>query len=113
MPHHVINTTFVRYNNECRVSSGITANGKDQNLWSAGHSSSGLRFPDNSNRFYFAPEANGMLGFELMQDAGSQALSYVWKDVDGSLVGGKGGFAVTNNQAILPAQGVGCTQVRH
>eukprot|EP00850_Spirogloea_muscicola_P014820 SM000109S14134 [mRNA] locus=s109:55084:61209:- [translate_table: standard] len=109
VPNHISDCTFVSYDTTCRVSAAITANGNAQSLFNAGHSVQGLSFPDNANRMYFAPRLLGMLGFESQGDAGEEALMYVLRDIDGTLIGGNGGYAVTNNAAMLPPGPSTCT----
>ena len=47
----------------------------------------------------------GQLGFDGgYGDPGPLSEVYVWRDRDGSLVGGSGGYAVANNPSLLPTQ---------
>lgn len=102
-PQHIRNVTFGFFSNACRVQAAITANGHTQNaLFSSGHSSSNLKFLDNSPKIYMAPRREGILGFETPSDAGPIADVYVFRDEDGSLIGGNGGYVVTNTNALLP-----------
>ena len=77
-------------------------------IYSAGHRSRGIKFLDASPRFYFSPQARGLQGNYDFRDSGSASLFKVFHDLDGSIIGGKGGYLVTNNKVILPSNPKAC-----
>eukprot|EP00475_Leptophrys_vorax_P009891 TRINITY_DN16587_c0_g1_i1.p1 TRINITY_DN16587_c0_g1~~TRINITY_DN16587_c0_g1_i1.p1 ORF type:complete len:885 (+),score=7.47 TRINITY_DN16587_c0_g1_i1:338-2656(+) len=104
VPHRITNCTFAAYYNLCHPAAGISPNGHASYVWPASHSSRQLSFPDGSPALYLVPRNRGQLGFDGgYGDAGPLSATYVWRDEDGSVVGGSGGFAVANNKALLPS----------
>ncbi|CAI7747644.1 unnamed protein product [Closterium sp. NIES-54] len=110
VPHRIVNCSFSGYYPRCQPAAGISPNGHSAYIWPATYTSSALTFPDAASpALYLVPRNRGQLGFDGgYGDAGPLAGTYVWRDEDGSVVGGSGGFAVANNTALLPAGNV-CT----
>ncbi|CAI7853640.1 unnamed protein product [Closterium sp. NIES-54] len=114
MPHRIVNCTFGKFFNKCRTSAAVTANGHGTDMWTTAHSSAGIRMADQSPFIWMVPRQLGQLGFETGGgDAGPLTRFLTWKDEDGTVLGGTGGYAVANTTGLEPSSTVGCSPRPH
>ncbi|GJP48394.1 hypothetical protein CLOM_g7684 [Closterium sp. NIES-68] len=110
MPHKIVNCTFGKFYNKCRTSAAVTANGHGTDMWTTAHSSAGIRMVDRSPFLWMVPRQLGQLGFETGGgDAGPLTRFLTWKDEDGTVLGGRGGYAVANTTGLEPSSTAGCS----
>ncbi|CAI5468223.1 unnamed protein product [Closterium sp. Yama58-4] len=114
MPHRIVNCTFGKFFNKCRTSAAVTANGHGTDMWTTAHSSARIRMADRSPFLWMVPRQLGQLGFETGGgDAGPLTRFLTWKDEDGTVLGGTGGYAVANTTGLEPSSTVGCSPRPH
>lgn len=96
------NTTFASFDNSCRLAAAVAVGYTRGIYWNTGNALQTLRFATGSkaNKVYLFPgsfmDANNQSFY-----TGGPAQNYALRDLDGSILGGKG-YIVANNTDILP-----------
>eukprot|EP00271_Cylindrocystis_brebissonii_P014265 TRINITY_DN35570_c0_g1_i1.p1 TRINITY_DN35570_c0_g1~~TRINITY_DN35570_c0_g1_i1.p1 ORF type:complete len:1629 (-),score=236.92 TRINITY_DN35570_c0_g1_i1:1352-6238(-) len=110
LPQAVQTTTFSGYNSTCHLASALLLTGQMATLmdaWNPTSNVSGLKFV-GSQPIYVAHQIDYTQIWTPPENGGEQSKFYTLRDLDGSIVGGTGGYVVANTSFLLPPNLVGC-----
>eukprot|EP00271_Cylindrocystis_brebissonii_P022455 TRINITY_DN8652_c0_g1_i1.p1 TRINITY_DN8652_c0_g1~~TRINITY_DN8652_c0_g1_i1.p1 ORF type:complete len:1139 (-),score=148.93 TRINITY_DN8652_c0_g1_i1:828-4244(-) len=115
-PEAIRFTTFYNYKSSCHLSAAILMYGfpvlSTPESWNPSQSIEGLQFANSLPIYASKPTDYTSQYIGQSDSGGEQAHFYSLHDVDGSIVGGHGGYVIVNDPFTLPPKAAGCSAIQ-